>query len=168
MSLFKKLIPSARQISRLTALNQTTVSRCFASEASGSDLNLTFTSPYEVLYDKRGVKQVDVPSYSGNFGILANHVPCLAVLKPGVVTVYEEDGSAKKYFVSSGTITVNDDSSVQVLAEEAVPVEWIDLQASQDILAKAQAELSSASTDEAKAEAQIGIEVGEALLKVNE
>jgi F-type H+-transporting ATPase subunit delta len=51
-----------------------------------------------VLYDKKVVKQVDVPSYSGSFGILANHVPCLAVLKPGVVTVYEDDGSSKKYF----------------------------------------------------------------------
>lgn len=41
-------------------------------------------------------------------------MPTLAVLKPGVVTVYEEDGSTKKVFVSSGTVTINEDSSVQV------------------------------------------------------
>lgn len=52
----------------------------------------------QVLYDKKVVKQVDVPSYSGSFGILANHVPVLAVIKPGVVTVFEEDGSANKFF----------------------------------------------------------------------
>lgn len=51
-----------------------------------------------MLYDKKPVKQVDVPSYSGSFGILANHVPVLAVIKPGVVTVFEEDGSANKFF----------------------------------------------------------------------
>ena len=51
-----------------------------------------------MLYDKKIVKQVDVPSYSGSFGILANHVPVLAVIKPGVVTVFEEDGSANKFF----------------------------------------------------------------------
>lgn len=44
------------------------------------------------------VKQVDVPSFSGNFGILPNHVPSLAVLKPGVVTVYEDAGGSKKFF----------------------------------------------------------------------
>jgi len=44
------------------------------------------------------VKQVDVPSFSGSFGILPNHVPTLAVLKPGVVSVIEEDGTQKKYF----------------------------------------------------------------------
>lgn len=60
-----------------------------------------------------------MPSFSGNFGILPNHVPALAVLSPGVVTVYEDDGGAKKFFVSSGSITINEDASVQILAEEA-------------------------------------------------
>ena len=59
--------------------------------------------------------QVDVPSFSGSFGILPSHVASLAVLKPGVVTVYEDDGATKKFFVSSGSITINDDSSVQIL-----------------------------------------------------
>jgi F-type H+-transporting ATPase subunit delta len=43
------------------------------------------------------VKQVDVPSGTGTFGILPNHVPTLAVLRPGVVTVFEDEGT-KKYF----------------------------------------------------------------------
>ena len=66
--------------------------------------------------------------------------------------------------MSSGTITVNEDSSVQVLAEEAVPVDWIDPQSARDVLAKGQSDLSSANTEEARAEAQIAIEVGEALV----
>ena len=63
--------------------------------------------------------KIDVPSFSGNFGILPNHVPALAVLSPGVVTVFEDDGAAKKFFVSSGSVTINEDASVQILAEEA-------------------------------------------------
>ena len=66
---------------------------------------------------------MDVPSFSGAFGILPNHVPALAVLSPGVVTVYEDEGATKKFFVSSGSITVNEDSSVQILAEEAHALE---------------------------------------------
>jgi F-type H+-transporting ATPase subunit delta len=128
----------------------------------------TFASPYEVFYDKSNVKQVDVPSYSGNFGILPNHVPSLAVIKPGVVAVHDQEGNVKKFFVTSGTITINDDSTVQVLAEEAVPVDWIDASAARDVLSKAQSALSSASGEEAKAEAQIAVEVGEALIKAAE
>lgn len=67
-----------------------------------------------MFYDQAVVKQVDVPSFSGAFGILPKHVPTLAVLKPGVVTVYEQGGDIKKVFVSSGTVTINEDSSVQV------------------------------------------------------
>ena len=93
--------------------------------------------------------QVDVPSFSGAFGILPNHVPTLAVLKPGVVTVYEEDGSAKKFFVSSGSVSINEDASVQILAEEVHKVEDLDGAAARDIVAKAQAKVASAA-DEVK------------------
>lgn len=53
------------------------------------------------------VKQIDVPSYSGSFGILPNHVPSLAVIKPGVVTVYEEGGATKKFFGNLVTEAMN-------------------------------------------------------------
>lgn len=84
------------------------------------------------------------------------------------MTVFEQDGSSKKYFVSSGTITVNDDSSVQVLAEEAVPVDWLDPNACRQILSEAQANAGKGATDQEKAEAQIAVEVGEALVKACE
>ena len=64
-----------------------------------------------------------MPSFSGSFGILPNHVPSLAVLRPGVVTVFENEGNVKKFFVSSGSVTINEDASVQILAEEAHPLE---------------------------------------------
>ena len=71
----------------------------------------------------------------------------MAVLKPGVVTVYEDDGATKKFFVSSGSISINEDASVQILAEEAHKVEDLDVGAARDIVAKAQQKVAS-STDE--------------------
>ena len=81
-------------------------------------MSFTFAAPNAVHYNAASVKQVlayllfslsfrrssqvDVPSFSGSFGILPAHVASLAVLKPGVVTVYEDDGATKKFFVSSG------------------------------------------------------------------
>jgi len=101
-----------------------------------ADMAFTFASPATVFYKSANVKQVDVPSFSGSFGILPNHVPLLAVLRPGVVTVHEVDGNNKKYFVSSGSVTINDDSSVQILAEEACVVDQIDAQAVREGAAK--------------------------------
>lgn len=85
----------------------------------------------------------------------------VAVLKPGIVQVTEGDGKIQRVFVSSGTVTVNVDSSVQVLAEEAHPVEDLDARSAQEALQTAQSQLSSAKTDQERAEAQIAVEVAE-------
>lgn len=121
--------------------------RSMQARAFSDEMSFTLAAANRVFYDKANIKQVDVPSFSGSFGILPKHVPTLAVLKPGVVTVYENDGTQKRVFVSSGTITVNEDSSVQVLAEEAQPVENIDASAAREILQKSQNQLSSAGDD---------------------
>ncbi|XP_054836680.1 ATP synthase subunit delta, mitochondrial [Eublepharis macularius] len=140
-----------------------------APAAGGSaQMAFTFASPSEVFYNAANVKQVDVPTLSGSFGILAAHVPTLQVLKPGVVTVFTDDGSATKYFVSSGSITVNADSSVQLLAEEVAQLDHLDLAAAKSNLEKALSELASASDETAKAEAQIKVEANEALVKALE
>ena len=58
--------------------------------------------------------------------------------------------------------------SVQLLAEEAVTVDSLDVSAAKELLNQAQSQLASASTEVAKAEAQISIEVSEALVKACE
>uniref|UniRef100_A0AAX7T701 ATP synthase F(1) complex subunit delta, mitochondrial n=1 Tax=Astatotilapia calliptera TaxID=8154 RepID=A0AAX7T701_ASTCA len=109
----------------LPVLRQT---RCYAEAASGApQMSFTFASPTQVYFKEASVKQVDVPTLTGAFGILPAHVPTLQVLRPGVVTVFNDDGSSAKYFVSSGSVTVNADSSVQLLAEEAFPLDQLDI-----------------------------------------
>ncbi|TRY63660.1 hypothetical protein TCAL_02043 [Tigriopus californicus] len=130
-----------------------------------SEMAFTFAAPNGVLYDGANVKQVDVPSFSGSFGILPAHVPSLAVLKPGVVTVYEQEGAPKKFFVSSGSVTINEDNSVQILAEEAHPLDCLDASEAQQALSQAQSQMNSAADEVAKAEAQIAVEVAEELIK---
>ena len=58
--------------------------------------------------------------------------------------------------------------AVQVLAEEAVPVADIDVQASREVLSKSQGMVSSAGSEEARAEAMIAVEVAEELVKAAE
>lgn len=57
---------------------------------------------------------------------------------------------------------------MQVLAEEAHPVENLDASAARECLSKAQQELSSAGDDKKRAEAAIAVEVAEALVKAAE
>uniref|UniRef100_A0A493T5W8 F1F0-ATP synthase delta subunit C-terminal domain-containing protein n=1 Tax=Anas platyrhynchos platyrhynchos TaxID=8840 RepID=A0A493T5W8_ANAPP len=70
--------------------------------------------------------------------------------------------------VSSGSVTVNADSTVQVLAEEAVTMDMLDLATAKSNLEKAISEVAAASDEAAKAEAQIKVEANEALVKALE
>ncbi|XP_071377625.1 ATP synthase subunit delta, mitochondrial [Centroberyx affinis] len=143
--------------------------RCYAEAASGApQMSFTFASPTQVFFNGASVKQVDVPTLTGAFGILPAHVPTLQVLRPGVVTVFSDDGSAAKYFVSSGSVTVNADSSVQLLAEEAVPLDQLDIAAAKANLEKAQSDMAGASDEALRAEVQISIDANEAIVKALE
>ncbi len=42
--------------------------------------------------------QVNIPAESGEMGVLANHVPSIEQLKPGLVEVIEESGGSKQFF----------------------------------------------------------------------
>jgi len=55
----------------------------------------------QVYYQGEVVKQVDVSGMSGSFGIVAQHVPTVAALKSGLLTVIENDGKAKNFFGNS-------------------------------------------------------------------
>lgn len=45
--------------------------------------------------------QVNIPAESGEMGVLANHVPSIEQLKPGLIEVIEESGSTKQFFRES-------------------------------------------------------------------
>jgi hypothetical protein len=46
---------------------------------------------------KRSV-QVNLPAESGEMGVLAQHVPSIEQLKPGLVEIIEEAGGSKQFF----------------------------------------------------------------------
>ena len=50
------------------------------------------------MYKSTDVVQVNIPAESGEMGILANHVPSIEQLKPGLIEVIEESGGSKQFF----------------------------------------------------------------------
>ncbi|XP_065185149.1 ATP synthase subunit delta, mitochondrial-like [Sycon ciliatum] len=124
---------------------------------------LTFGSPGEAFYNGVEVSSVDAVTMAGHVGLTPNHVPTLGSLVPSILSVFDKDGRESKYFVSSGGLTVNFDSSVQILAEEAVPLDQLDAQAIKTGAEAARAQLNSARSDREQAEAQINVSAWDAL-----
>jgi F0F1-type ATP synthase epsilon subunit len=52
----------------------------------------------QTIFKSHDVVQVNIPAESGEMGVLANHVPSIEQLKPGLVEVVEEGGSSKQFF----------------------------------------------------------------------
>ena len=80
------------------------------------------------------------------------------------LTFFSFINRCRSSFVLSGTVTVNDDSTVQIIAEEAVPVSDLDQATAKAGLDAFTAKLTTVS-DAEKAEAQIGVEVHTAMPK---
>merc|ERR1719440_23716 len=94
---------------------------------SPTGMALNFALPSGTLYEDAPVEMVIVPSTDGMFGIMPNHVPTIAELKPGVVSVQEAAGGPlKKYFVSGGFATMTPESVLMLSVLEAVEIEDLD------------------------------------------
>merc|ERR1712196_673944 len=122
--------------------------RCFAAEASSARLNFSLVLPDQALYEKADVDLVIVPASNGAFGIMKDHVPTIAQLDAGLLTV-TNGGDEDKYFISGGFAIVKEERA-DVCVVEAVRVEDLDASAVSSGLSAAQAQLASASDDTAR------------------
>ncbi|SCU81892.1 LAFA_0C07822g1_1 [Lachancea sp. 'fantastica'] len=150
-------LTSARSIARSVNL----VSKRTYAEAANDFLKLQFALPHETLFAGSKVTQVNLPAQSGQVGILANHVPTVEQLSPGVVEVFE-GGSSKKFFVSGGFATVQPDSTLSVNSVEAFPLDSFSSENVRSLISEANKNVSS-SDEKVAAEAAIQLEVLEVL-----
>jgi F-type H+-transporting ATPase subunit epsilon len=88
-----------------------------------ASLHFELVSPEKLLFSGE-VEQVDVPGAEGDFGVLANHAPMVATLRPGILTVHSADGE-RKIVVLGGFAEVSAQGLI-VLADLAESVEAID------------------------------------------
>jgi F-type H+-transporting ATPase subunit epsilon len=80
-------------------------------------------SPQRVLFSG-DVEQVDIPGSEGDFGVLAGHAPLIAMLRPGIVTVFGA-GTPIRVVIADGYAEVNPEG-LTILAELATPLEEFD------------------------------------------
>ena len=80
-------------------------------------------SPEKLLFSGN-VEQVDVPGAEGDFGVMAGHAPLIALLRPGLMTVYAA-GEQTRLVVLGGFAEVGPDG-LTVLADVATSLEDLD------------------------------------------
>ncbi|KAJ1953780.1 delta subunit of the central stalk of mitochondrial F1F0 ATP synthase, atp16 [Dispira parvispora] len=134
-----------------------------ASAAAAGKLTLNFVLPHQALIQNAVVQQVNLSGSSGDLGILADHVPTIEQLKPGMVEVIVDSTETKKWFVSGGFAIMNPDSSLNINAIEAFQLADIDPAAVRQQMQEAERVASGSGSEQEKAAAKAQLEVYEAL-----
>jgi F-type H+-transporting ATPase subunit delta len=52
----------------------------------------------QAIFTSKDVVQVNLAAATGDMGILANHVPSIEALRPGLIEVIESGNTSKKWF----------------------------------------------------------------------
>ncbi|KKK12154.1 ATP synthase subunit delta [Aspergillus ochraceoroseus] len=133
-------------------------------ESASRQANPSVTTPLLTSYASS--VQVNIPAESGEMGVLANHVPSIEQLKPGLVEIVEEGGASKKFFLSGGFAVVQPDSQLSINAVEGFPLEDFSAENVRSQIAEAQKIASGNGSEQDIAEAKIELEVLETLQAV--
>ncbi|RYO84822.1 hypothetical protein DL764_009275 [Monosporascus ibericus] len=150
---------------RPTALRVPLQRRTYA-DAAPDKIKLSLSLPHQSIFKSQDVVQVNLPAESGEMGVLANHVPSIEQLKPGLVEIVEESGSSKQFFLSGGFATVQPNSVLSINAVEGYSLEDFSADAVKAQIADAQKVANGNGSEQDIAEAKIELEVLESLQAV--
>ena len=125
-------------------------------------IQFELVSPERLLMSQ-AVEMVVLPGAEGDFGALPEHAPTVAALRPGVISVFENNQVIERVFVAGGFTEVTPERCT-VLAERALPVAELDRSGAERAIAEAREDLAEAKTDVARAAAENEIAVGEAAI----
>ena len=90
-----------------------------------SDLfNLEVINPEKSFLVKDDVKEVVVPAFEGEMGILKDHIPIISFLKPGIMTVLTNN-SEEKFYIEDGILEFKD-NSLSILTSSVIKYNEID------------------------------------------
>ena len=118
----------------------------------------------ERLLASEQVDMVVAPGEAGDFGVLPNHSLLMSLLRPGVIEIWQGTQVTRRIFVGGGFAEVNERGCI-VLAEEALPVEEIDLEQARQRLKDAQDDLGEAKDDADRARFEREIRIAEGLIQ---
>ena len=104
---------------------------------------------------KQETKEVIIPSFEGQMGILNNHIPLITFLRPGIITIKTE--GEKKYYVEEGTVEFSN-NNLLILTSTARNLANFDKSSIIKLLQKAESNLNTESTDKDRYVASYKIE----------
>ena len=73
------------------------------------EFKIVVISPEKYFFSKENVKEVVIPGYEGEMGILKDHISLISFLKPGIIKVFSKD-SEEHFYVDDGIVEFKDNA----------------------------------------------------------
>ncbi len=122
--------------------------------ADGKTFKIKIITPERAFYEGEAV-MAEFNTSEGEIGIYANHIPMTVILKPGVLTLTEEN-SVKKAALHTGFAEILQDS-ITILAEDAEWPDEIDVARAEAAKARAEERIREHHPDTDMARAQTAL-----------
>jgi len=122
-------------------------------------------TPEKVVF-KKSIRQVTVPTTSGEITVLPNHIPLISTLKPGVLEIKDENGEDEIISVAGGFIEVLKNKIV-ILADTAERAEDLDEERIKEAKKKAEEKRKNTSDKDELYFARVSAELDKELARLN-
>jgi F-type H+-transporting ATPase subunit epsilon len=133
---------------------------------AGDTMQLQVVTPEGITLEGVVIKALVVPSVSGYLGILPNHAPMVAALKPGIVR-YKEGDHMRVMATGSGFLEISQNQAT-LLVDTADAGEDIDLSSARNVYQRLSGEMSKKYDPKTPAEQVEAYEVARARVRAAE
>ena len=69
----------------------------------GEEFKIEIINPEKSFLSKDDVKEVVIPAFEGEMGILKDHISIISFLKPGIIKIHSKSGE-EKFYVEDGIV----------------------------------------------------------------
>ena len=106
------------------------------------EFKIEIVNPEKSFLSKENVREVIIPAFEGEMGILKDHISIISFLKPGIITIHTKSGE-DKFYVEDGIVEFKN-NNLSILTSFIVNLKEMEKNKLQELIKKAEEEISKA------------------------
>ena len=108
---------------------------------------IEIVSPEKIFVSKENVKEVVLPAYEGEMGILRDHISIISFLKPGIIKVYNSDNKEDNFYIEDGMVEFNNNCLI-VLTSKILDIKNLEKSEINKMISDSEKELNNENIED--------------------
>ena len=88
---------------------------------------IEIVSPEKVIFSDKNVREVILPSYEGEIGILKDHISIVSFLRPGIVKILKSSENVNSFFLQDGIIEFFN-NNLTILSSKVIDIKNLNME----------------------------------------